>query len=335
MDTLVAVYLIFGGGLAFLLALTAPARPTKACLAAAGGWQCLGGLHQLDPQLFPGINLLVPAVAGFCLWVPLVYTMAPVGPKPARYPYLHFLPALAALACLPLLYDSPVDVRSAMALVTPGGPWAVRLLGIVLYAAVALAALYGWRLTRAHVNHRSGPVRHLVWMPPVLALVWITDRLLDLGLAPLFYGAATTALIVLHVKQQKIEPPREAYAVSHLGGLAPEALTRTLDRLMTQERLHTREDLTRRELAQAMGISEHQLSEFLSRHLETRFYTLINHYRIQEAQELLVRHPDQKILAVALEAGFRSPSAFYNAFKKETGLSPGQYRAQAGKESPS
>jgi len=36
---------------------------------------------------------------------------------------------------------------------------------------------------------------------------------------------------------------------------------------------------------------------------------------------------DASVLAVALDVGFNSRSAFYKAFKRETGMTPKDYRA--------
>ncbi|MCG8565699.1 MAG: helix-turn-helix domain-containing protein, partial [Desulfobacterales bacterium] len=156
-----------------------------------------------------------------------------------------------------------------------------------------------------------------------------------------FYGLATTALIGRHLitgqrapMPQPTEtapknPPPRPYALSHLKGLAPESIAQTLHSLMEKDRLYTREDLTQQELAEQLGISPHQLSQILTQHMGTRFYTLVNHYRIKEAKTLLLAQPDLKILSIAHTVGFNTPSAFYRAFKKETQLSPGQFKARA------
>ena len=54
----------------------------------------------------------------------------------------------------------------------------------------------------------------------------------------------------------------------------------------------------------------------------------INGYRIELAQELLKSssHKNFTVLAIAQESGFKSRSAFYEAFRKQTGTTPANYR---------
>ena len=47
-----------------------------------------------------------------------------------------------------------------------------------------------------------------------------------------------------------------------------------------------------------------------------------------EAKQLLTTEPAATILAIGMETGFKSQSAFYTAFKEITGLAPGNYRKQ-------
>ena len=48
-----------------------------------------------------------------------------------------------------------------------------------------------------------------------------------------------------------------------------------------------------------------------------------------EAAKLCLHRPELSINEVALEMGFTDPSAFHRSFKKWTGLTPGQFRAQS------
>ena len=55
-----------------------------------------------------------------------------------------------------------------------------------------------------------------------------------------------------------------------------------------------------------------------------------NNYRINEAKKILVNEPDKTVLYVGLEVGFKSKSAFHINFTKIAGLTPTQYRQEAG-----
>jgi len=79
-------------------------------------------------------------------------------------------------------------------------------------------------------------------------------------------------------------------------------------------------------VAEAMGLSSHQLSELINVQFGMSFSRYIREQRIQAAKALLAREPDSSILSISLETGFKSQSNFYAAFKEITGQSPGGYR---------
>ena len=101
-----------------------------------------------------------------------------------------------------------------------------------------------------------------------------------------------------------------------------------LDRLMKQEHLYRNPDLGRRVVADALGISEGYVSEVMRKQVGQSFAEYVNNFRITEAKSLLrdAEFAQFSLEAVGLEAGFKSRSAFYTAFKKATNMSPGKYR---------
>jgi AraC-like DNA-binding protein len=61
--------------------------------------------------------------------------------------------------------------------------------------------------------------------------------------------------------------------------------------------------------------------------MNTNFYDYINQARVEAAKRALAAS-DASVLAIALEIGYNSRSAFYNAFKKHSGQTPSAYRAE-------
>jgi AraC-like DNA-binding protein len=102
----------------------------------------------------------------------------------------------------------------------------------------------------------------------------------------------------------------QSYSKSYLNGLDLEGLAKQLE--------------TR--LSQALGVTSHQLSQFLNQHYNKNFNNFVNGYRIEQAKKLLVDEPNRNTLAIALDVGFNSYSAFHAAFRKATRLSPAGYR---------
>jgi AraC-like DNA-binding protein len=105
-----------------------------------------------------------------------------------------------------------------------------------------------------------------------------------------------------------------------------QSLIDKLNRIMESDRLYTDDQLTLHDLADELSITPHQLSQLLNDRLNTNFNTFINLYRINEAKEMLLNNPDKTVLAIALEVGFNSKSAFYEAFSRFTGISPQNFR---------
>lgn len=100
---------------------------------------------------------------------------------------------------------------------------------------------------------------------------------------------------------------------------------------MDEKRLFADPDLSLAALAAALGLSTHQLSEYLNRQLGKRFTRFINEYRTREAKRILETRPDETVRAVAREVGFLNEAYFSDIFLAETGVRPSDYRRRKGR----
>ena len=100
------------------------------------------------------------------------------------------------------------------------------------------------------------------------------------------------------------------------------------------EKIYCDADLSLQSLADRLSISSHLLSQVLNEKLERNFSDFVNYYRVEEAKRILrsPRGAKKKIAVVAIEVGFNTMVAFYNAFKKYTGMPPARYKKNAGKK---
>ena len=89
------------------------------------------------------------------------------------------------------------------------------------------------------------------------------------------------------------------------------------------------QDITLESAARELGYSKFYISRSISDLFGCNFRALINAYRIALAQNLLVSG-SSSIGEIARECGFQSQSAFNRTFMQQTGLTPRQYRQQAG-----
>ena len=105
-------------------------------------------------------------------------------------------------------------------------------------------------------------------------------------------------------------------------------LSRRLKDLMEKEKLYLNEKLSGNEMAVTLGISRHQLSEVLNNELHTNFYNFINHYRVEDCKEKMAnpKFENYTLLALAFECGFNSKTTFNTVFKRETGMTPRQFK---------
>ncbi|MGE0077820.1 MAG: tetratricopeptide repeat protein [Bacteroidales bacterium] len=100
-----------------------------------------------------------------------------------------------------------------------------------------------------------------------------------------------------------------------------------LKKLIHQQKVYLDSNLTLEKLATMLDTNRTYLSRFINEHYQSNFTNFINDFRIKESCELL-SHPENakfSIEGIAKEVGFNSKSAFNNAFKRFTGLTPSYY----------
>lgn len=122
------------------------------------------------------------------------------------------------------------------------------------------------------------------------------------------------------------EAARVKYGASTLREVDVDGALAKLNRLMTEGQLYRNESLSLASLAEAVGLSGHQLSELINTRLGIGFSRYVRECRVNAAKTLLISAPSRSILSISMDTGFRSQSAFYAAFKEATGQSPGDYR---------
>ena len=101
-----------------------------------------------------------------------------------------------------------------------------------------------------------------------------------------------------------------------------------LDHQMKVEKIYADPELTLKKLADSINVNTHTLSRLLNDNLDVRFSEFVNTNRIDEAKRILTdpKRSHVKIIGVGLEVGFNTMPAFYNAFKKNTGMTPSAYK---------
>ncbi len=113
------------------------------------------------------------------------------------------------------------------------------------------------------------------------------------------------------------------------------ALENVLDHIQTflkEQKIHTNPELSLYSLAAQLSISPQQLSYIINEKFGKNFKTYINEYRIEESKKLLLENTYLSLEGIGQKSGFGSHTAFLNAFKNHTNMTPGQYRKKAFRE---
>lgn len=100
-----------------------------------------------------------------------------------------------------------------------------------------------------------------------------------------------------------------------------------LRQTVAEQALYRDARLTIIKLAAAAGSNRNYVSSALSRYGSGNFSSFINGFRVNEARRVLSDpRPLPPMLDLIEQCGFSSRSAFYEAFKREVGMTPMQYR---------
>lgn len=86
-----------------------------------------------------------------------------------------------------------------------------------------------------------------------------------------------------------------------------------------------RNRLTLAVVAEQLFVSQWHLSKLINRYTGNSFSELLNQVRIEEARKLL-KDPKRRVGDIAVEVGFSDSAHFCHVFKRQIGISAGEYR---------
>ena len=319
-------------------------------------FQMLGGLEHYPQYGF----ILAPVQA---LMTPVLYLFVKAKTstefKFERGHLWHALPFLLFTIYLFTIYFRlDIDQKSAMhaagGFATPFNRFFVPLVGDAIQLAYVIAALrqlgrYGVSLRNwfSHVEDRD-----LRWLKRLIAIwgaVFLFHAAFTIsggafGAIPFARGilsgldvihlAMVTGLMLMGVtaaQNQGAETPEPAkpkvkYAASPLTAEERKTLFARAGEMMKTRKLHLAPELTLKTLAEALGATPRELSEAINGVGGQNFFDFVNAARIEHAKRALLREPEARILDIAFQSGFKSKTAFNEAFKKNTGDTPSAHR---------
>jgi len=125
-----------------------------------------------------------------------------------------------------------------------------------------------------------------------------------------------TRLLVAHASSAVVTPPVR-------GGLAPQVLRRTFDRLRSSDDA----DVSLAALAADAGLSRFHFCRAFKDSTGLSPFTWLRQRRLEQAMEML--RDGTPVVSIAAALGYASQTAFAAAFKKLTGMSPTDWRRSA------
>lgn len=131
---------------------------------------------------------------------------------------------------------------------------------------------------------------------------------------------------VIYLEESREEPVK--YQRNRLPDEAGLQLKNQLLAYMKSESPHLDGQLTLTQLADELGVTSYHLSQVINDRLQQNFYDFINGYRVNEVKKMLTNPAlkNEKLITIALNAGFNSKSTFNSIFKKYTDMTPTEFR---------
>lgn len=178
-------------------------------------------------------------------------------------------------------------------------------------------------------------VRYFIASILIMILMYVTDFFFSFNLLKTVHVSVTLIIVAIYILSNrypqflhitKIEAQRNFYIRSQITGINIDKIVERMNHLMNEKKVFLDDELNIKKLSKMVEVTPHQLSEILNMKIEKSFNNYINYFRVQEAQQLLIGKPEQSIISIAYMVGFNTTSAFYNAFKKFTGVSPSEYK---------
>ncbi len=268
--------------------------------------------------------------------------------RPQKREWLHFVPAvIVLLLLLPLFFQAEEEKLRAVQVVRLRATDRLDY-GIFLFLAGLLHCACYIALAVAGILRRTSPRRWwedravrilllLSLLGLVIALVTVLSALRFRYLTDPVLVSLSVVVVLMHVLGRRyphlffdlvFAVHAEKYRTSLLKNLDLDAVQGRLVEAMESQHIYREEDLTLQGLADRVGITPHQLSEYFNSRLGVNFNGFVNGYRVKEARRLLLEDPDRTVLSVAYAVGFNSKSSFNTAFARQVGVTPTDFRAK-------
>ena len=158
------------------------------------------------------------------------------------------------------------------------------------------------------------------------------------GYTSYIYGAVSFSFILyisilfwIFRRRQKLniffEEPKK-YRNKKIPKLEADRINALLESYFNSEQPHRNPSLKISDVADALDLPVHLLSQFLNDNLNNSFTSYINEFRIKDATKIIKENHLLTLEAIGQDCGFKSNSTFYAAFKKVHGVTPARFKRE-------
>lgn len=164
----------------------------------------------------------------------------------------------------------------------------------------------------------------------ILVIVW-TICYCGLKQKPGYEGNYLLESQSFNVDSKKSSNKFTKYQSSALDQTQSERIREKIKAVMSEQSLYLKPGLTLQQVSQQLVISPNYISQTLNETMDTNFFDYINSWRVASAKPKIIEDK-MTVLDIAYEVGFNARSSFYKAFKKETGMTPSEFRKSSRKD---
>lgn len=277
--------------------------------------------HHLDWKF--SLILYLPLLFGPLSFLYIHHIIKGQLPKNIRFHFIPFISVSILFLVLPLLFPNTNNHL---------------FLNIILVLHVVTYAINNLKLVKAHAsdqwlkNISISYAGYALCLAIYYILSWVSivkptqDYIVSMGMSIFIYfigynGFRAPLMTSLYTKEQK-------YQKSSLTNDMLAHIMEKVDQLMKDEKLFVKDNLKLMDLAKRLELTPHAVSQAINV-IENKKYTeYLSELRVDEAIRLM-KEPDNsktKLFAIAIDSGFNNKTSFLNAFKRQTGQSPSDYR---------
>ena len=246
----------------------------------------------------------------------LLYTGSARPRKIKKWEYLHFLPPTIIL-----LVSGTIGMEYLVGAYYSGTYF---LIGYLAFS-VWLFFSYPWNGNKKRFHLFAASLG-------LIALTFLIQSLVG-GIQLYAIGAAFTCLVLyginfLIMQNQSFIRPRKSKG-KQVSKEQQKNIILALKKVFEEEKFYRQKGITLTEVSNLIDYPSYLISKTINENYNMKFNEFVNKYRVEEVKiRLQDQETNDKLEVIANEVGFTSTSSFYNAFKKETNLTPQAFRKQ-------